>query len=91
MKPQYLLNVFYLFKLCISVTSLHCSEQAELHDQRKEWRRQKRSGVENVKLYAMRFLINLLVLALLGGALYLITFTAEQMIEVNFQSVTVNS
>lgn len=59
--------------------------QAELHDQRKEWRRQTRSGVENVKLYAIRFLINLLVLALLGGALYLITFTAEQMIELQNQ------
>ncbi|XP_011438141.3 transmembrane channel-like protein 7 isoform X1 [Magallana gigas] len=59
--------------------------QAELHDQRKEWRRQKRSGVENFKLYAIRFLINLLVLALLGGALYLITFTAEQMIELQNQ------
>lgn len=44
--------------------------------------------LENVKLYMIRILINFLVLALLGGALYLITFTAEQMIEVNIWSVT---
>ncbi|XP_078317211.1 transmembrane channel-like protein 7 isoform X3 [Crassostrea virginica] len=55
--------------------------QAELNDQRKEWKREKRSTTENATLYLVRFLINILVLGLLGGALYLITFTAEQMIE----------
>ena len=65
----------------------HCEcfcdfEQAELNDQRKEWKREKRSTTENATLYLVRFLINILVLGLLGGALYLITFTAEQMIEV---------
>lgn len=56
--------------------------KAELNDQRKEWRMQERSTTELAQLYLVRILINFLVLALLGGALYLITFTAEQMIEV---------
>jgi hypothetical protein len=61
--------------------------KAELNDQRKEWRMQERSTGELAQLYLMRILINVLVLALLGGALYLITFTAEQMIAVRFRSL----
>ncbi|KAH3871112.1 hypothetical protein DPMN_034306 [Dreissena polymorpha] len=60
--------------------------QNELEYQRLQWKKESRTTREKVKLYVIRVLINLLVLAILGGALYLIYFTNEKLAELQHRT-----
>ena len=48
--------------------------QSELEFQRLQWRKAGRTTKEKAKLYFVRFVMNILVLVILAGSLYLIYF-----------------
>ncbi|XP_060592582.1 transmembrane channel-like protein 7 [Ruditapes philippinarum] len=52
----------------------------DLEYQRLQWKKASRTAKEKFKLYSIRVLINILVIAMLGGALYLIYYTNEQLV-----------
>ncbi|XP_052764523.1 transmembrane channel-like protein 7 [Mya arenaria] len=53
----------------------------ELEYQRLQWKKDSRTTREKLKLYTIRFLVNVLVIAILSGALYLIYFTNQKLVE----------
>ncbi|XP_045213261.2 transmembrane channel-like protein 7 isoform X2 [Mercenaria mercenaria] len=53
----------------------------ELEYQRLQWKKESRTTKEKFKLYTIRVLINILVILILGGALFLIYFTNQKLVE----------
>ncbi|KAL4239689.1 Transmembrane channel-like protein 5 [Mactra antiquata] len=52
----------------------------ELQYQRFQWKKASRTTKEKLKLYLIRIAINFLVIAILGGSLYLIYYTNQQLV-----------
>ncbi|KAK3091066.1 hypothetical protein FSP39_016869 [Pinctada imbricata] len=61
--------------------------QATLNEQKKIWRDEEMKLSDKFQRFLKRLFINFIVLCLLGGALYLIVFTAEEMIKVQQQEL----
>ncbi|XP_033748411.1 transmembrane channel-like protein 7 isoform X2 [Pecten maximus] len=55
--------------------------KADLQEQRLKLKLSKQTMKDKCQLYMIRIVINILVLALLGGACYLIIFTTEKMLD----------
>ncbi|XP_069122851.1 transmembrane channel-like protein 7 isoform X2 [Argopecten irradians] len=55
--------------------------KADLQEQRLKLKLSKQTVKDKCQLYTVRIFINILVLALLGGACYLIIFTTEKMLD----------
>jgi hypothetical protein len=71
--------------------------QADLETQRLIWKRQSRTTTDKIKLFIVRTTLNIFVFAVLGGSLYLIYYTNDQMLQVttigchdNYTNVTVH-
>ena len=58
------------------------SLQNELHSQRLLWKKAGRTTKEKVKLFVIRVLVNIFVIAILGGSLYLIYYTNGLLVKV---------
>lgn len=56
--------------------------QADLDTQRLIWKRQSRTTIDKIKLFVIRTALNVFVIAVLGGSLYLIYYTNDQMLQV---------
>ena len=59
--------------------------QSELEFQRLQWKKEGRTTKEKAKLYFIRLIVNILVIAVLSGSLYLIyvCFTNDNLLKVN--------
>ncbi|KAJ8318093.1 hypothetical protein KUTeg_003184 [Tegillarca granosa] len=55
--------------------------EADLENQRLQWKKERRTTQEKMKLYIIRFIINIIIVALLTGSLFLIYFTSTQLVE----------
>jgi hypothetical protein len=56
--------------------------QADLETQRLIWKRKSRTTTDKIKLFIVRTTLNIFVFAVLGGSLYLIYYTNDQMLQV---------
>ena len=57
--------------------------QADLETQRLIWKRQSRTITDKIKIFAVRTALNIFVIVVLGGSLYLIYYTNDQMLQVS--------
>lgn len=60
---------------------------ADLLEERIKMKWESKSTIKRCRIYFIRVTINLLVLIMLGGALYLIAFTAQKMIDLENQQL----
>ncbi|KAL5018334.1 hypothetical protein ScPMuIL_004056 [Solemya velum] len=85
---QYSNKVFGGWDFCISDgkaahlkhISIFQELQGDLQNQALQWKLARRTFRQRFRLYVIRFISNLFVIVLLGGALYLIWYTNEQMV-----------
>ncbi|KAJ8318741.1 hypothetical protein KUTeg_003832 [Tegillarca granosa] len=61
--------------------------KADLLEERIKMKWESKSTIKRCRIYFIRVTINLLVLIMLGGALYLIAFTAQKMIDLENQQL----
>ena len=87
-----LVNLCVLKILEFTLQSSHAGDfrgfllQADLNEQKKSWRDSEMELSDRAKLYLKRLFINLVVICLLAGAMYLIVFTVEEMLKVSIVS-----
>ncbi|XP_033630568.1 transmembrane channel-like protein 7 [Asterias rubens] len=75
----------------LKCSSIRFELQTDLEEERQKRKRAKRTKMEKFKLYSVRFLLNLVVLGILGGAGYLIYYTTDLSVQHSNEPITGNA